>query len=391
MNRIDKILLVFCAVMLSACGDSDDSLPPAELTDFEASHELKLNWDNAELEGVGQQYVHLEALLLDKKMVVASRDGLIISIDLQTGETLDRLDIDTVISGGVGGNQDIAIISTRNGEVIAFDPGTMTLRWRQSVTSEVLAKPVLSGNQVIVKSSDGKMLALDASSGEINWSYQQKIPALTLRGSSTPVITRDRLFTGLENGRLVALSSQNGDVLWDVALALPQGRSEISRLVDIDGNAELYGQTLYVSSFQGRIAAIDVGRGQVLWARPFSSNTGVSVDSKAVYSTDEQGHIWAFDRFSGATLWKQGKLEARHSTLPIPYGEFLLVGDYAGYIHMMSRFDGHFIARFDTASLTDLEEESTGILVSPKVAGDHIFISSRNGNVYSLSLAEKLN
>lgn len=378
-----------CAAFLLSCGDSDNSLPPAELTTFDETLDVTLDWDNSTLDGVGQQYVYLEPLVLATTVVIASRQGSIITVDLKTGDTLKQKEINSVISGGVGGNDKIIIVSTRNGEVIALDLKTMDIKWRQAVTSEVLATPVVVNDHVIVKSSDGKVLALNISNGKINWSYQQQTPSLTLRGSSAPVIARDKLFTGLENGRLVALSSDNGEVLWDIALAVPKGRSEINRLVDIDGHAELYGQVLYMSSYQGRIAAIDVGRGQLLWARPFSSYTGVSVDSKAVYSTDEQSHIWALDRFSGATLWKQDKLEARGVTLPVVFGEYLLVGDYAGYVHVLSRFDGHFVARFNADAFGD--SESAGIIVPPKVVGDHVLISARNGNTYSLSLKERSN
>lgn len=394
MKTLKKLVLLFVVSFLSSCGDSDNSLPPAELTKFDATVEVTLNWDNDDLDGIGQQYVFLEPLALDKSVVFASRQGSIIVIDLETGETKKQKEIDAIISGGVGGNNQIIIVTTRNGEVIALDVDTMDIKWRQVVTSEILATPVVIDSHVVVKSSDGKILALDALTGNVDWIYQQQIPSLTLRGSSTPVVARDRLFTGLENGRLVALSPANGEVMWDIALAIPQGRSEINRLVDVDGRAELYGQVLYASSFQGRVAAIDVVRGQLMWARPFSSNTGVTVDIKAVYSTDEQSHIWAMDRFSGATLWKQDKLEARGATLPVIYGEYLLVGDYAGYIHVLSRFDGHFVARFNSGALSesdDHQSESVGILIPPKVIGDNVLISARNGNTYSLSIKDKLN
>ena len=392
MNTLKKIVLLSAVLFLSSCGDSDNALPPAELTAIEETIDVTLDWDNDALDGVGQQFVYLAPLVLGETVVLASRQGSIVIIDLKTGETKKQKDIDSVISGGVGGNEQIIIVTTRNGEVIALDANSMEIRWRQVVTSEVLATPVVVDSHVVVKSSDGKILALDVTDGSIDWSFQQQIPSLTLRGSSTPVVARDKLFTGLENGRLVALSPINGEVMWDIELAAPKGRSEINRLVDIDGNTELYGQVLYASSFQGRVAAIDVIRGQLLWARPFSSHTGVTVDDKAVYSTDEQSHVWALDRFSGATLWKQDKLEARDVTLPVIYGEYLLVGDYAGYIHVMSRFDGHFVGRFNADTLRDFEDiDSAGILVPPTVIGDQILVSVRNGNTYSLSIKEKLN
>ena len=103
------------------------------------------------------------------------------------------------------------------------------------------------------------------------------------------MIARDRIFVGLADGRLIAISPEDGGVIWDVALSVPKGRSEIQRLVDIVGDAELYGRILYAASYQGRVAAIDVERGQFLWARDFSTHTGVTLDSKTLYSSDDKG------------------------------------------------------------------------------------------------------
>lgn len=386
--RISKfIIYLFFIIQLSSCGDSDNALQPNELTKFDVSADIEVNWEINDLDGVGQQYVFLEPLILEKTVVIASRQGVLIVADQQSGEIIQRQDINAVLSAGVGGNDAFIVVATRNGEVIALELSSMKIIWRQAVESEVLVVPVVRENLVVIRSADGRILALDGHTGEINWSYQQVLPSLTLRGSGTPVVTQEYILTGLENGRLIALSPSNGEVIWDIALAVPKGRSEINRLVDIDGKAELYGQVLYTSSYQGRMAAVDVKRGQFLWTRPFSSNTGVSVDAKAVYSTDELGHVWSIDRFSGATLWKQEKLQARDVTRSMIVGEYLLVGDYAGYVHVLSRFDGRFIARLEVNAKDEVEdEEISGIVVAPQIMGKDILVTTREGGAFSLSI-----
>jgi outer membrane protein assembly factor BamB len=178
------------------------------------------------------------------------------------------------------------------------------------------------------------------------------------------------------------MSPIDGEVVWDIALTVPEGRSEIQRLVDIDGKSELYGRVLYAASYHGRMAAIDVTRGQFLWARSFSSNTGVSVGTDAVYSTDDRSHVWALDRNNGATLWKQDKLQARSVTRPVIYKDFLVVGDFEGYVHVMSRFDGSFVAR--------TQVDSDGILVPPIVDGDRLLVLSRDGYLAAYSIKESV-
>jgi outer membrane protein assembly factor BamB len=390
-RNLKLYILVALALILSACGDEDNSEPPAELTSFEASASMELLWSSYANEGIGQQFLLIEPLLLDDKIVTAGRDGFVSVISKDDGEILKEIDLDSVLSGGVGGNDKIWLFATRDGELVAVDAATGKISWKVNVPSEVLSRPVLYKNTVLVRTVDGQVVSLDLATGKTRWNYQQTKPPLTLRGSSSPVLARDRVYVGLANGRLVSLLPENGEVIWDVAQTVPQGHSEIQRLVDIDGHAELYGHVLYAASYQGRVTAIDVLRGQFLWARPFSSYTGVTIDDKNLYSSDDRSHVWAIDRFNGATLWKQEKLQARNITRPVLIGDYVVVGDFDGYLHVMSRFDGHFVARVSVGDNTesDIGEYDIGdrgIIVPPQVDGNDIFVTTRNGMLYAYSI-----
>lgn len=379
-------LFLFIAAILVACGDDDNSEPPAELTEFEASAEIELIWSARTSEGIEQQYLFIEPLLLSDKIVTAARDGHISVVDLKNGSIIDEIELEVTLSGGVGGNTDVWLFATRNGEIIAVDGDTHEVSWKVNVPSEVLARPVIYMDAAFVRTVDGQIVSLDLATGKVRWAYQQTKPALTLRGSSSPVITRDRIFVGLANGRLVALSPTEGSIIWDIALAVPKGHSEIQRLVDIDGHAELFGHVLYAASFQGRVAAIDVQRGQFLWARDFSTHTGVTLDSKVLYSTDDRSHIWALDRYNGATLWKQEKLQARNVTRPVLMGDYVVVGDFDGYLHVMSRFDGHFVARIAVGGHDEENVGENGILVPPVIDGDNVLVKTRNGMLHAYNI-----
>ncbi|MBT8118619.1 MAG: outer membrane protein assembly factor BamB [Gammaproteobacteria bacterium] len=385
------LVLLFAALFVSACADDDNLDQPEELVPFYSDYYLDVSWHKSSGAGAEEQYVFLHPLILSEVAVTSSRDGVINIISLQTGEYDEEIELDSVISAGVGGDENVWLLATRDAHVIAVDAKSRRERWRTRVPSEVLARPALYDDSVIVRSIDGKILSLDVNSGKIRWQYQRAIPDLTLRGTSEPVIARGKIFVGLEDGRLIAISPDNGEVIWDVALSLPSGRSEIQRLVDIDGDAELYGRVLYAASFQGRVAAIDVDRGQFLWARDFSTHTGVILDDKVLYSSDDQGHIWALDRLNGATIWKQEKLAHRKLTRPTIIGDYLAVGDFEGYVHLMSRYDGHFVARFQLGQFDDLGWDlGTGIIVPPIVfRGDRLVVVTRGGIVYVLRLLKR--
>jgi outer membrane protein assembly factor BamB len=381
MKLASYILLLTGMVLLAACGDEDNTEPPAELVEFENTHFLKREWSASTDDSIGQQFLFIEPLLLKERIVTAGRDGTLNVYRLEDGDELAEIELEIPLSGGVGGTENVWLVGSQNGELIAVSGSSNEILWRTPVPSEILARPVVyNKNTVLVRTADGQVLGVDIKTGNIEWNYAKAIPALTLRGSSSPILSRSYCYVGLESGRVIAISPVDGEIAWDIALTVPQGRSEIQRLVDIDGQSELYGRILYAASYQGRIAAIDVTRGQFLWARSFSSHTGVSVGKDAVYSSDDRSYIWALDRNNGATLWKQDKLQAREVTLPVIYKDFLVVGDLEGYIHVMSRFDGRFVAR--------TQVDADGILVPPVVDGDRLLVLTRDGDLVAFTIRE---
>lgn len=390
------LTLSIASLFIVACADDPNLEQPTELVPFDSQYELLVNWHQSSGAGVEQQYIFLQPLILDDIAVTISRNGILNIISLKTGDFVDDIELNTTISAGIGGTDEVWLLASRDAYIIAIDAKKRVERWRTRVSSEVLARPLIHKDAVIVRTVDGKIISLDLETGDIRWQFRRAIPDLTLRGSSEPVITRDRIFAGLEDGRLIALSPDDGEVVWDIALSVPKGRSEIQRLVDIDGDAQLYGRVLYAASFQGRIAAIDVERGQFLWARDFSTHTGVVLDEDALFSSDENGHVWALDRLNGATIWKQDKLAHRHLTRPTIVGDYLAVGDFEGYVHLLSRYDGRFIARYQLGQFDNLGWYlATGIIVPPisfpaELKGEnHLVVVTRGGIVYVLALYKR--
>ena len=387
MIKLRYYLLVFGFSLLAACGGSDDnSEPAAALTEFDPGKKLVERWALRTHGAIEQQFLFIEPLLLKDKIISAGRDGVVTVIDIHNGHQIMEVELNTTLSGGVGGDANLWLLATKNGELIAMEASTGKVKWQVNVPSEVLSRPVVAASSILVRTVDSQVVSLNRKTGKIRWSYQQAKPALTLRGSGSLVVARDRIYAGMANGRMVALSLNRGEVIWDIAVSTPQGHSEIQRLVDIDGHAELFGYVLYAAGYQGRIAAINVQKGQFLWARDFSTYTGITVDAKAVYSSDERSHVWAMDRFSGATMWKQEKLQARNLTRPVLFGDYLIVGDADGYLHVMSKFDGHFVARVSVGGDDDDLLGENGILVPPVVTKDAIIVSTRNGLLYSYTL-----
>src|SRR5581483_5087713 len=164
-----------------------------------------------------------------------------------------------------------------------------------------------------------------------------------------PVVFADIVLTGFASGRLVALQLNDGRLLWELPVSQPRGRNEIERLVDVDAPPLVRGETLYAVSYHGKLIAVNMRNGTILWSRDVSSHTGLAADTGYVYLTDEIGQVLAFDQRTGASVWKQEKLRGRELNAPVVDGDYVVVGDYDGYVHWLARDDGRIQARYRVA------------------------------------------
>ncbi len=371
------IVLMLSVLVLASCTKEDNSEPPAELVDFKQTLEVRTLWSVATGDGVGDLFVKLFPLINSDKIIVTDRNGHVTAYKLENGEKIWDTKLNTVVSGGVGGNENNLVITSRNGHVILLD-GSGKLVWEVDASSEVLMPAQIAGGLIIIRSVDGRISALDLTDGSEKWTYRRDVPALSVRGNSSPIIKQSYIFNGLDNGRLVTLDLLDGHVIFDIAVATASGRSELDRLVDIDGHAEIKNGILYMSGYQSRIVAIDIRRGQLTWSRKLSSYSGVGYSQSGLFISDDEDFVWALDSSNGATLWKQDKLKARHITRPVNIKKSIVVGDYEAYLHFMSPFDGAFQARVET--------DGSGIIVPPIEHDGRLYVITRNGELYAFEL-----
>jgi outer membrane protein assembly factor BamB len=167
-------------------------------------------------------------------------------------------------------------------------------------------------------------------------------------------------------------------VRWEVRVAIPEGRSEIERIVDVDGTMALVGTELYVASYHGRVAALDTRTGRKIWQRNVSSFYGVSQGFGNVYITEESGNITAFLRNGQGIRWEQGALAWRGLSKPVPVSSYLAVEDYEGYLHLLSQVDGEFLAR--------IRPDSSGARADMLSDGTVLYVYTNGGKLIAYDI-----
>ncbi|MCU7870903.1 MAG: outer membrane protein assembly factor BamB, partial [Candidatus Thiodiazotropha sp. (ex Lucinoma borealis)] len=267
-------------------------------------------------------------------------------------------------------------LGTLEAELILLNVQDGAERWRQRVSSEVLSTPAIKGGRVVCRTTDGGVTAYATDTGEKRWSYDRSVPVLTLRGDSSPLISDSQVLAGFAGGKLVGLSLDAGLVTWEVAISTPQGRTELERVVDIDADPKLVEGTLYVTAFQGEVAAVSESSGVVLWRRKISSHAGLDASWRQLFITDDADHVWSLDATNGATLWQQKALHARRLSAPAMLEDYLVVGDFEGYLHWLSQEDGRQLARVKIGS--------DAIRLKPLVSGDIVYVLDEGGTLSAL-------
>ncbi len=310
--------------------------------------------------------------LLGETVYAANHDGRITRLGLAGLREIGRTDTKHKLSGGVGAGNDLVVVGTPKGEVLAFDAQGQP-RWQARVTSEVMSAPVVAGEVVLVRSADSRIFALHAADGSRKWMYQRATPALTLRSFAGLIVDRNGVFAGFGGGKLVAIDLDSGAVGWEASVALPRGVSELERIADVTSNPQLDGSTICAVAYQGRVACFDVQTGNLIWARDMSSIAGLALDARAVYVVDVKGTVHALDKARGAYLWKQERLANRQLSTPLLYRGHVVVGDLQGYVHFLSREDGSFAARVET--------DGSPIRVAPLATPGGVLVQTLKGGL----------
>jgi len=369
-----------CTALSNLFDNPDNTAEPSELVDFEPTIKVRIVWRRSVGSGTDKMFLKLRPAIDGERVYAATRDGRVRAFDARTGESLWDTDTDTPLSGGPGIGDGLVLLGTSDGEVLALDEKEGTLKWRTRVSSEVLSSPAAQGGVAVARTIDGKLFGLSTDDGVRLWVYDRTTPVLTLRGTGSPALAEGAAIAGFDNGQVVAVALGNGQALWETRVAVPRGRTELERMVDIDADPIIVDETVYAVTYQGQVAAMKLFSGEVIWRRDMSSHAGLGVGPENVYVTDDSSHVWALKRSNNASMWRQTKLEARRLSPPAVFGRFVVVGDLEGYVHWLRKDDGQFAAR--------LSVDSSSIVAAPVATSFAVYVYASGGELAALQVVE---
>jgi outer membrane protein assembly factor BamB len=402
INMLKKILfnkkllaIALLSLGLGACSstdEEDEATKVAELTEINETFKAEVLWEAEVGDGVSDYFSRIKPSIAYGKLYSASRNGDVIAFGLEKGNELWSVDLSDIkgergffdsrspalLSGGpIAGIKKI-FIGSENGDVFALNAETGELDWQSKVKGEVIAAPAIDDGVLVVNTASGVLKAFNASNGQDEWKIEQEVPALTLRGVSTPAISSGGVIVGSSDGTLNVYILESGQQGWSAEIGEAAGSTQLERVIDVDSAPLIYGDRIYSISVKGHLTSVDLRSGRMIWERKYSSYRQLSINGNTLFLTDIKGHVYAVDRLNGFEKWSQLSLTNRGVTGPAVVDDYLVVGDFEGYLHWIEQATGKLVARHQV--------NSSGLNTAPTVHENIIYVQSRDGDLQAIKI-----
>lgn len=342
LSRLMRFTLPGLLVVLAACSSTPPAPEPKGYPALpDAAVRLKKLWSVRAGNGLGDESVRLAPALSAQHVALASRDGVVMLVERDSGKVLWRRKTGLALVAGPGLGYGLLAVATAKGELVALALADGREKWRAALGATAQGAPAIAADTVVVLTGDGVVHALAREDGAPRWTYNTSVPALSLRGNAAPLLADNRVYVASASGKVARIDLASGAADWELRVATNSGRSELERMNDIVGNLLRAGEhELYSVGYQSQLTCTDVDTGHRRWTYDISSVTDLAEGLGNVYVSDVDGNVVAVDRASGQAVWKQADFAWRRLSNPVVVSNLVAVGDDSGRVHLLAQSDG---------------------------------------------------
>ncbi|HYO45084.1 MAG TPA: PQQ-binding-like beta-propeller repeat protein [Gemmatimonadota bacterium] len=287
-----------------------------------------------------------------------------------------------VVAGGV------LFVGSSDGRLRALDARTGELRWAADAGAPIDAAAAVAGELVLAATRAGEFLAFDRATGEVRWRVrsgaEQPLAWEGMSGdlyTASPAVAGDVAVFGGGDGVVYAIDLADGEVRWRFAT---EGRVRSSPAV-ADG-------VVYAGSADGSLYTIALADGRLLWrfdteGRQLDSSlfgydrrtitSSPAVAGGAVFFGSRDGSLYAVDAETGALRWRVLHDDTSWSIASPAVVDWLVLdaSSDAGFFHAVDAVTGRVVWRVDVGA---------PLWPSPVVAGDTAWFLTSLGELWGV-------
>lgn len=281
-------------------------------------------------------------------------------------------------------------LPTGDGRLVSLDAATGELLWEFASTGPVRSSPAVAGELAYVGLDDGRIVALDRDTGRLRWQFETGEQVL-----SSPVIHEGVLYVGSNDWYLYALDAATGERIWrfkasNAITSDPSVYPPVIAFVDLHGrlhvldidNAKVrfhyetaitaeggpvfQGNRVFVADGGGRVRAVDWSE----WSRPFE---------ELYVRVRRQAWLWRLVESVGqqrGIVWYSRERAGAFDTAPVVAGGMVFAASLSGSLFALERDTGARIWEFKADHAFE---------ASPLVVGDTVVAGDAGGDLYGVN------
>lgn len=287
--------------------------------------------------------------------------------------------------GGLAHGGGRLAVTTGYGEVLALDPASGAVVWRQKIDAPASGAPAVADGLVFAVGRDGAAWAIRLADGRVDW----RLPGVPSRtgmiGAAGPAIGDRTVLLPFGNGEVVAALRAGGERVWNAQVQgrrVGRGHTFVS---DITGDPVIDGATTYIGNQSGRTVAVDSATGSRRWTATEAAYGPVVPVGDSVFLVSDEARLVRLDAATGQAIWSvempyfTSTRERRRSEItphfgPVLAGGRLVVASGDGLLRFFSPTDG---------ALTATVELPGGAASAPAIVSGVLYVVSGRGQLHA--------
>ncbi len=311
-----------------------------------------------------------------RHVFVGSSDGALLMLDAFDGHLVWRHAFKEPITGQPRfvASERAVFVGTAGGGLYSLDVADGHQRWVYRVKGSIASQPTYVDGILYFTTGESRVYAVDAAIGKWKWQYEREPPdSFTIRGHAAPLVLGKRVYVGFSDGYLACLQLGNGEVIWARSLG-----ADATRFMDVDATPLELDGTIYVTSYAGGVFALDPKDGSTKWRYEIEGAGSVHTDGQRLYFSAPKEGLHCLDK-AGHLRWRQALSDGGELSEP------LLVG---GYVLVSSAQSGTYVADARTGRLAQYFAPGRGATAAPVSDGRQVYLLSNGGYFYALRFAK---
>jgi len=288
------------------------------------------------------------------------------------------------VGGGVTVANGVLYVTSGLGVVEALESGSGNPIWRKRMLVPLHSAPTYSDGRLFVISDDNELLAMNAVTGDVLWTYQAIVETARMLTAPAPAVIDEVVVAPFASGEIVALRVQNGSVLWQDALSSSGRLTPLATLNDIASGPVIADGYVIASAQSGNMTAFDLRTGQRIWTQPAGALGYPLIAGDFVYTITTEGQAACLSKLDGSVVWmtqlpafkNEKKRKKRISWAgPLLAGERLIAFSSRGEGIEINPYTGAIARNFKVGD---------GVYVSPIIANETVYVMTDDAKVVAL-------